>query len=185
MPSQNIIKQYVPGGYYHVYNRGVDKGDIFIDDNDYRVMLSILSSYLMPVSDPFRAQRRKDLEGGVTCQAYCLMPNHFHLLLKQENISDITTFMRCTMTAYVRYFNMPVIAPLFAVKVTPSTALTSPNCFRRFSTLITFFLHLVAQVFPSIPCWRVRAAARKTAVVACAQDILRRGRQLKQFQQIS
>ena len=105
MPSPNIVKKYVAGGYYHVYNRGVAKTEIFLDSDDYFVLLNIFSHYLKPSDDVYRTNRRKLLVGGVDCLAYCLMPNHFHLLLKQESESDITNFMRCTMNAYVRYFN--------------------------------------------------------------------------------
>ena len=48
MPSKNIIKEYVEGGYYHIYNRGVEKRKIFIDEQDYRVFLNYLKSYLSP-----------------------------------------------------------------------------------------------------------------------------------------
>ena len=47
MPSKNSIKTYVEGGVYHVYNRGVNKQSIFIDDEDYLYFLTLLERYLI------------------------------------------------------------------------------------------------------------------------------------------
>ena len=47
MPSKNSTKQYVTGGYYHIYNRGVDKRIIFEDEQDYGVFLCYLKEYLL------------------------------------------------------------------------------------------------------------------------------------------
>lgn len=46
MPAKNVIKEYREGAYYHVYNRGVDKGLIFRQDHDYKTFLSYLKIYL-------------------------------------------------------------------------------------------------------------------------------------------
>jgi len=46
MPSKNIIKIYIENGFYHIYNRGVEKRKIFVDEQDYRVFLSYLKIYL-------------------------------------------------------------------------------------------------------------------------------------------
>ena len=48
MPAKNVIKSYVSDGIYHVYNRGVNKAEIFIDDQDYRVFLSYIATALIP-----------------------------------------------------------------------------------------------------------------------------------------
>lgn len=48
MPSKNRVKTYIENGYYHIYNRGVEKRDIFIDDQDYRAFLHFLKNYLSP-----------------------------------------------------------------------------------------------------------------------------------------
>jgi putative transposase len=103
MPSKNRIKQYVAGGYYHLYNRGVEKRMVFMDDRDYRTFLSYLKLYLLP-AQPW-ARPHKDLSQEVELAAYCLMPNHFHLLVRQSHERGIESLMRCLMVHYVRYFN--------------------------------------------------------------------------------
>ena len=48
MPARNAIKQYIENGYYHIYNRGVEKRRIFLDEQDYNVFLKYLKEYLNP-----------------------------------------------------------------------------------------------------------------------------------------
>ena len=117
MTSKNRIKIYVENGYYHVYNRGVEKRDIFIDDQDYRVFLHLLKFYLSPnqnaphplleVADamPVRPRTLAHLGSKLNLLAYCLMPNHFHLLINQSTIDAMTKLMRRLLTTYVMYFN--------------------------------------------------------------------------------
>src|SRR3989344_8009788 len=97
MPSKNVIKRYLENGYYHLYNRGVEKRKIFLDEQDYAVFLSYIRQYLEPStgSDP------KSLADEVDLIAYCLMPNHFHFLAKQKTIDGITKFIRAICTNYV------------------------------------------------------------------------------------
>ncbi len=106
MPSKNSIKQYIHDGYYHLYNRGVEKRPIFLDDQDYRVFLKLFGLYLCE-SDPDEINFRphKDLSGSLELVAYCLMPNHFHLLVIQHDEKGITDLMRCLTTKYAMYFN--------------------------------------------------------------------------------
>lgn len=118
MPSKNRIKIFVENGFYHVYNRGVEKRDIFMDEQDYLVFLSFLKSYLSPPSDhflhpvsqvtgsdPVRLRVLGSYFKSVKLLAYCLMPNHFHLLLQQVPKNGMTEFMRALSTSYVMYFN--------------------------------------------------------------------------------
>ncbi len=107
MPSKNSLKQYVQDGYYHVYNRGNDKRLIFVDDQDYRVFLRLLKISLtireeLDYEEFIRIVNRAE---SVELIAYCLMPNHFHLILKQLKETGMADFMRSVMTAYVSYFN--------------------------------------------------------------------------------
>lgn len=107
MPGRNVIKQYIKDGYYHLYNRGVEKRVIFLDDQDYRVFLSLLKSYLTKNDDEIEApdHRRKELSTEIDLICYCLMPNHFHLLVRQQTERGITNLMRCLNTSYTMYFN--------------------------------------------------------------------------------
>lgn len=139
MPKKNIIKTYIKGGFYHLYNRGVDKRTIFEDEHDYSTFLFYLKLYLSPpeflhlqvghlqvgpvnhVNKPVKAIRIKSNIENVTLHqqiqliAYCLMPNHFHLLIKQNNADSITKFIRRLSTAYSMVFNKrhQRIGPLF------------------------------------------------------------------------
>lgn len=110
MPSKNIIKEYVENGYYHIYNRGVEKRNIFIDHQDYSVFLGYLREYLSPaLTDRIKPSRngyvRKDFSKDINLLAFCLMPNHFHLLIKQNKEKSMVSLMRCLSTRYSMYFN--------------------------------------------------------------------------------
>ena len=48
MPAKNVVKFYIPNSIYHIYNRGVEKRRIFLDEQDYKVFLSYLKLYLLP-----------------------------------------------------------------------------------------------------------------------------------------
>ena len=51
MPSKNVIKTYVKNGVYHIYNRGVEKRDIYKNTQDYKVFLKYLKEHLSPPPD--------------------------------------------------------------------------------------------------------------------------------------
>lgn len=117
MPSRNAIKDYVSDSFYHIYNRGVEKRKIFLDERDYAVFLSYFKVALseridedieneaLSVVEEARL-RRLNLHKDIELVAYCLVPNHFHLLIYQKgNPQAITELMRSTMSGYVRYFN--------------------------------------------------------------------------------
>lgn len=118
MPSKNVYKNFVEDGVYHVYNRGVEKRKIFLDDQDYRVFLHLLKYYLSPFDKKadhpiittgnlqlIRPRPLKNLENEVDLMAYCLMPNHFHLLIQQKTIDGMTNLLRRISTTYALYFN--------------------------------------------------------------------------------
>jgi len=124
MPSRNTIKTYTEGGVYHVYNRGVNRGLIFNDEKDYVVFLSYLKAALSSNEKPDNSSsslpgmvrvRRLNLSTEVDLYAYCLMPNHFHLLLRQQKIDSMPRLMQSVMTAYAMYFNRRYdrVGPLF------------------------------------------------------------------------
>ena len=107
MPARNTVKIYHENTYYHVYNRGVEGRNIFEDDKDYKVFLSFIKRYLTkPSQNEVQPRWQMGIGEEVQLSAYCLMPNHFHLLLKQKNSQGMTRFVRALMNSYVRYFNL-------------------------------------------------------------------------------
>lgn len=123
MPAKNVLKLYLENGYYHIYNRGVEKRTIFQNEQDYRVFLHYLKLYLSPPQEQkgysfIRKTKQRPLNNyyqEINLLTYCLMPNHFHLLLKQKSANTIQYFMRSLGTKYVQYFNKRYkrIGPLF------------------------------------------------------------------------
>ena len=121
MPAKNALKTYKENSFYHIYNRGVAKADIFKSEKDYKVFLNYLKIYLTPVnlqgesSQVAPSKELKNYAEEVDLVAYCLMPNHFHLFVYQKNKDSINYFMRSLATKYVRYFNRTYdrVGPLF------------------------------------------------------------------------
>ncbi|MFZ1248707.1 MAG: transposase [Candidatus Saccharimonadales bacterium] len=108
MPSRNVVREYEEESFYHVYNRGVEKRIIFVDDQDYTVFLGLLKKYLVGDKTDANKNNRhatQTLGAELELLAYCLMPNHFHLLFYQYSADAIEKLMRRVMTGYVMYFN--------------------------------------------------------------------------------
>ena len=106
MPSRNIRKQYVADSFYHVYGRGVSKSEIFLDDQDYSVFLNLFKRYLSPL--PAKDNYGRDypsLRGQIELVAYCLMPNHFHMMVYQHDEAALKKLMQGILTSYATYFN--------------------------------------------------------------------------------
>ncbi len=104
---------FAPGEYYHIYNRGTEKRNVFLDLGDYkrflallyltnqtgRVELKLQGRTLEEVSEP------REGELLVEIVTYCLMPNHFHLLVREVTDGGISKFMQKLTTGYTMYFN--------------------------------------------------------------------------------
>ena len=88
-----IQRNITPGSIHHVYNRGVDKMTIFYTNKDYGYFLDKILFY----KDKYQ----------VKILAFCLLPNHFHLLLQEsaESGSGIRNFIKCLSSSYSHYFN--------------------------------------------------------------------------------
>ncbi len=76
MPSNKDITPILGGDYYHIYNRGINSGTIFFQERNYNYFLSLLKKYTLDY---------------VEVLAYCLLPNHFHLLVKIKETIIVTT----------------------------------------------------------------------------------------------
>lgn len=91
----------------------MEKRIIFQDEIDYRYFLSLLKIYLEPKKEEtppetsaFTFKRSlNNFYGEIKLIAFCLMPNHFHLLVWQKSSKSIEIFMRSLLTKYSMYFN--------------------------------------------------------------------------------
>ena len=104
---------FVVGEYYHIYNRGVDKRDIIIDSSDLQRLLQSLEEF--NTIEPIRSIYENSFRKGKTppgdkapklveIVAFCINPNHFHLLLTPLEESGIEKFMQ-RIGGYTKYFN--------------------------------------------------------------------------------
>lgn len=103
---------FVEGEYYHIYNRGNSKKEIFHDKYDYFHFIKLMficnninnirifneNRYGLEIFD-------RELKSIISLGAYCLMPNHFHFLITEKIEGGISKFMQKLSTAYVMYYN--------------------------------------------------------------------------------
>ncbi len=89
MPRRKL--SFLPNNYYHAYNRGANKADIFRNDKDYVFLLKQVQDHLS--------------EFDVSVIAYCLMSNHYHFLLRQNGQARISDFMQAVFGVYSMSFN--------------------------------------------------------------------------------
>jgi putative transposase len=121
--------QFNNDSIYHIYNRGVEKRETFLAAADYlRFVLGLyeFNSGRPALNFGYQLNRqsievrlqypRKDL--FVDILVFCLMPNHYHLMIKQLRKGGITEFMRKLGTGYTNYFNLKYdrVGPLFQGK---------------------------------------------------------------------
>src|SRR3989344_5381763 len=120
MPYRNLTFENT--AFYHVFNRGVNKQNIFDTKRDYERFLQTLVYYQYSGPKPkFSNQKRykaKDFKNNskiTNLICYCLMPNHFHLLIQQANNNGVKEFMSKLANSYTKYFNTKHdrIGPLF------------------------------------------------------------------------
>jgi putative transposase len=86
-----IARGETAGGIYHIINRGNMRMQVFDDDEDYEYFLELLK----------RGLKKEDVE----LHTYCLMPNHFHLLLVPRREGSLSRMMQWVMTSHVRYYH--------------------------------------------------------------------------------
>jgi putative transposase len=105
MPVRNTVKNYLEA-YYHIYNRGICKELLFIDDQDYTVFLGLLKRYLgNGIDKKLNRVKYPNYSRDIDLLAYCLMPNHYHLFVYQHKADAIADFMRSLGVSYSMYFN--------------------------------------------------------------------------------
>jgi putative transposase len=140
MPRRNVLKIDVPDSYYHVYARGVGKQPIFMDHADFQFFLGLWERYLSKQEILDASGNPYDkLYDSIEALCYCLMGNHFHMLLYQHQAGGMQRLMRGVMTAYSRYFNRKYnrSGPLFESRYKASR-ISSPSYLEH----ITRYIHL-------------------------------------------
>ncbi|MBI2012070.1 transposase [Candidatus Daviesbacteria bacterium] len=120
MPSRII--PLINGQYYHIYNRGVEKKPIFNNRRDYQRFYKSLSYYQLqgpkPSYSKFFQPKMTKIDFSkkiVEVICFCLMPNHFHFLVKQTIDGGVTEFISKLSNSYTKYFNIKYrrVGPLF------------------------------------------------------------------------
>lgn len=115
-----IRKPLINGKVYHVYNRGAHKNDVFLDEVDrqrFQLLLHMVNgAENVALRNLFKKHQGKDIADIffaeqhehtlVDVLGYCMMPNHFHLILKQRADGGISEFMRRLTTAFTMHFNI-------------------------------------------------------------------------------
>lgn len=103
---------FVNDHIYHIYNRGSEKRVVFEDKYHYRRFLKTMAYYQLKGPKPkfshffkYQAFKTARAQRLVDILAYCLMPNHFHLLIKQKEEGGITEMMTKLILSYTKYFN--------------------------------------------------------------------------------
>jgi len=113
MPNRTI--PFAPGEMYHLFTRGVEKRNVFLDNHDRERFISLLTHCLSVEALPSfsfmqrlgrKSETPKEGRGLVDILCYCLMENHFHLLLKENIDGGISTYIHRLLTSYSRYFNV-------------------------------------------------------------------------------
>ena len=107
---------FAPSEYYHLYNRGNSKQKIFHDQEDCVRFIGLLFACNQvgnfKIDNLNRGQTLYDVEINkplISIGAYCLMPNHFHIIVIEKAEGGISKFMQKVTTAYVMYYNKKYI----------------------------------------------------------------------------
>ena len=118
MPLRKV--PLVTGAYYHIFNRGINRQPTYYTKRDYERFVKTLAFYRPTESSIKYSQFLKKpsdeqvdllqnisrIPHQITIIAYCLMPNHFHLILKQNEDGAISKFLGDVQNSYVKYFNV-------------------------------------------------------------------------------
>ncbi len=125
--NRNLV--FINDGIYHIYNRGVERRKIFTNKREYTRFIELIDYYrhhkppirfskFLTINVNERNQYHQKLSTlaiSVDVLAFCLMPNHFHLLLRQTIDKGISKFLSYISNGYAKYFNIKYhrVGPLF------------------------------------------------------------------------
>ncbi len=105
----------ISGEYYHIYNRGNNGANLFIEERNYEYFFKLYTRYIYPIANTY---------------AYCLMKNHFHLLVRMKPIKEMTSFEN-----------------LSSLKVTPDYSKSFSNLFNAYTKAINKMYQRTGSLF--------------------------------------
>ena len=164
MPNQNISKVNITDNYYHVYTLDNSDQQIFLEESDYWFFFSIVEKFLSKVDPPNQLSNINHNQNGlVEVLVYCMMPNHFHLILYHNNLGAIKKLMNGILKSYGRYFNEKYNnkSQLFSSSFIISRILTD-ECLLNISRHVHLnpvnwidypYSSLRAYLYDDAPCW--------------------------------
>ena len=99
-------KQSGAGEYFHLYNRGNGRGNVFIDEEDFKFFTLKLNQNLYPeLFKPKRLYSKPLPSNSFSLISYCLMPNHFHFLIRQNMEIPTSKLILKVCTSYSKFFS--------------------------------------------------------------------------------
>lgn len=180
---------FAEGEVYHVFNRGVAKSDIFSHTKHYARFVDLMEYYryanvplsyssLMKLDIDRRYKIRNYLkhenELAVSILTYCLMPNHFHILLRQISPYGITKFMRHMQDGYAKYFNIASkrVGPLYqssfkAVRIESDEQLVHVSRYIHLNPVTAYLIpqeKLISYPWSSLPVYLFESRHKTTFV---------------------
>lgn len=104
---------FINGDIYHIYNRGLEKQNIFNNGHDYSNFIDTLFYYQIQNPKPkFSLYKKSNIftvdpnKKIIDILCFCLMPNHFHLIVKQLKDGGISEYMRKAIHSFTKYRNV-------------------------------------------------------------------------------
>ncbi len=167
MPGRKI--PLFTGETYHLFNRGIDRRTTFTSKKEYQRVLQVITFYqfqhpsislsrFLTLSnerrDSLLSQLKKQNQKLVLIHAFCLMPNHFHFLVRQLANNGISRFMSQLQNSYTRYFNTvhQRVGPLFldqfkAVRIETDEQLIHVSRYIHLNPYTSFVLKNLEEIF--------------------------------------
>ncbi len=190
MPARAV--PLVNNQFYHVYNRGINKQQIFRGIKDYQRAIELINFYQY-LNPPLRYSKYQLLSIDrkqefwkiltkkpkiVSINSYCLMPNHFHLLVKQKADGGISKYLSNLQNSYTKYFNTkhnrtgPLLQGQFkAVRIEDDNQLLHINRYIHLNPYSSFIVKNVDDIL-TYPWSSIQEYLKATINPICEKDII-------------
>jgi putative transposase len=190
---------FADGEIYHVYNRGIEGAPVFTTTKEYKRAIITLFYYsfskpslrlseALKLADSLRQEffdKLKELQRRVEIISYCLMPNHFHFLLKQLEKGGVQKFVGDFTNSYTRYFNLrhnARVGPIFqgpfkAVHIDTNEQLLHTSRYIHINPAVSFLVE--KEELEDYPWSSLPEYLGETVEEICSKDII-----LNQFKSV-